>query len=57
MHILIREGSAAKNYEALSELLRLHPDHVMFCSDDKHPDELALHHIKRIGNTLPAERL
>jgi len=45
MHILIREGSAAKNYEALSELLRLHPDKVMFCSDDKHPDELVLHHI------------
>ena len=45
MHILIREGSAAKNYEALAELLRLHPDRVMFCSDDKHPDELVLHHI------------
>ena len=45
MHILIREGSAAKNYEALAELLQLHPDRVMFCSDDKHPDELALHHI------------
>jgi adenine deaminase len=48
MHILIREGSAAKNYEALSELLRLHPDRVMFCSDDKHPDELALHHINML---------
>ncbi len=48
MHILIREGSAAKNYEALAELLRLHPDKVMFCSDDKHPDELALHHINEI---------
>ncbi len=45
MHILIREGSAAKNYEALAELIKLHPDRVMFCSDDKHPDELALHHI------------
>jgi adenine deaminase len=45
MHILIREGSAAKNYEALAELLSLHPDRVMFCSDDKHPDELVLHHI------------
>jgi len=45
MHILIREGSAAKNYEALAELLRLHPDKVMFCSDDKHPDDLILHHI------------
>jgi len=45
MHILIREGSAAKNYEALCELIKLHPGRVMFCSDDKHPDELLLHHI------------
>lgn len=45
MHILIREGSAARNFEALKELLRLHPEKVMFCSDDKHPDELILHHI------------
>ncbi len=45
MNILIREGSAAKNYEALCDLLKLHPDRVMFCSDDKHPDELILHHI------------
>ena len=48
MHILIREGSAAKNYEALHTLLKLHPDHVMFCSDDKHPDELVLHHINAL---------
>lgn len=48
MHILIREGSAAKNFEALHPLLRLHPEKVMFCSDDKHPDELAEGHI----NTL-----
>lgn len=48
MHILIREGSAAKNYEALHKLLRLHPEKVMFCSDDKHPDELVLHHINDV---------
>ena len=48
MHIIIREGSAAKNYEALHELLKLHPDKVMFCSDDKHPDELVLHHINAL---------
>lgn len=48
MHILIREGSAAKNYEALCELLKLHPGKVMFCSDDKHPDELLLHHINML---------
>ncbi len=45
MHILIREGSAAKNFEALCPLFELHPERVMFCSDDKHPDELVLHHI------------
>lgn len=42
---LIREGSAAKNFDALIEAIRLHPQMVMFCSDDKHPDELVLHHI------------
>ncbi|MEI8278301.1 MAG: adenine deaminase [Bacteroidota bacterium] len=45
MKILIREGSAAKNYEALCDLLRTQPTKVMFCSDDKHPDELVLYHI------------
>jgi adenine deaminase len=40
MHILIREGSAAKNFNNLIPLLDLHPDRVMFCSDDKHPDDL-----------------
>lgn len=48
MHILIREGSAAKNYEALAPLLRSHPERVMFCSDDKHPDDLVLHHINAL---------
>ncbi len=45
MQILIREGSAAKNFEALHSLISTHPKHVMFCSDDKHPDDLVLHHI------------
>lgn len=40
MEILIREGSAARDFEALAPLLCLHPDRVMFCSDDKHPDDL-----------------
>jgi adenine deaminase len=48
MHIIIREGSAAKNYEALCELIKLHPDKIMFCSDDKHPDELVLGHINEL---------
>jgi len=45
MKILIREGSAAKNYEALKSLIDFHPDCVMLCSDDKHPDELADGHL------------
>jgi adenine deaminase len=48
MKILIREGSAAKNFEALIELLRTFPDQVMFCSDDKHPDSLLLGHINQL---------
>ncbi|NLR61959.1 adenine deaminase [Chitinophaga polysaccharea] len=45
MHILIREGSAAKNFEALYPLLNNYTDHIMFCSDDKHPDNLEEGHI------------
>lgn len=45
MKILIREGSAAKNFEALIDLLNDYPDKIMFCSDDKHPDSLAEGHI------------
>jgi adenine deaminase len=48
MHIIIREGSAAKNFEALADLLRTHPEKVMLCSDDKHPDELVLGHINEL---------
>jgi adenine deaminase len=48
MHILIREGSAAKNYNALHPILNKYPAQTMFCSDDKHPDELVLHHINAI---------
>ncbi|MGK7927725.1 MAG: adenine deaminase [Spirulina sp.] len=40
MKIVIREGSAAKNYDALHPLIDSHPDRCMFCSDDKHPDDL-----------------
>ena len=48
MKILIREGSAAKNFEALIDLLRDHPDEMMFCSDDKHPDSLVDGHINQL---------
>ncbi|MHA4808805.1 adenine deaminase [Flavitalea flava] len=48
MKILIREGSAARNFDALIGLLHDHPDQIMFCSDDKHPDSLVLGHIDKL---------
>ena len=48
MKILIREGSAARNFEALIPLMASHPDKLMFCSDDKHPDELDDGHIDEL---------
>jgi adenine deaminase len=51
--ILIREGSAARNFEALWPILKDYPDQVMFCSDDKHPDDLIQGHI----NSLVARAL
>ena len=48
MKILIREGSAARNFDALIELLPAHYANLMFCSDDKHPDTLVLGHINQL---------
>lgn len=48
MNILIREGSAAKNFEALISLLNDYPEKIMFCSDDKHPDSLVAGHINQL---------
>ncbi len=48
MKILIREGSAAKNFEALIDLLPTHYENMMFCSDDKHPDDLIVSHINAL---------
>lgn len=48
MKILIREGSAAKNFNALAVLLDEFPDEMMFCSDDKHPDSLVAGHINQL---------
>ncbi len=48
MKILIREGSAAKNFEALIGLMNEHADNMMFCSDDKHPNSLAEGHINQL---------
>jgi adenine deaminase len=48
MKILIREGSAAKNFDALIGLMNEHYKNIMFCSDDKHPDSLAEGHINKL---------
>jgi adenine deaminase len=48
MKILIREGSAAKNFEALIDLMHEHYAMMMFCSDDKHPDSLVEGHINQL---------
>ena len=48
MKILIREGSAAKNYEALHPLIDEYPNKIMLCSDDKHPDDLIEGHINQL---------
>ncbi len=57
MKILIREGSAAKNFEALIPLLKDFPEKIMFCSDDKHPDELVLSHINQLAARAVAKGL
>jgi adenine deaminase len=48
MKVIIREGSAAKNFEALIDLLPNNYENMMFCSDDKHPDDLILGHINQL---------
>lgn len=48
MKILIREGSAAKNFEALEPLIEENYQNMMFCSDDKHPDSLLESHINQL---------
>jgi adenine deaminase len=45
MYVQIREGSAAKNFDDLIPLLKKYPERVMFCSDDRHPNDLAKNHI------------
>ena len=56
MKILIREGSAAKNYEALKGLIKKYPNEVMFCTDDSHPDDLIeFGHIDKIVKRAVAD--
>ncbi|MDG2383238.1 MAG: adenine deaminase [Pirellulaceae bacterium] len=46
--ILIREGSAARNFDELSSLIDQFPALCMLCSDDKHPDDLMAGHIDQL---------
>jgi len=57
MKVLIREGSAAKNFEALIDLLPKHFENIMFCSDDKHPDDLIVDHINRLCARAVAKQI
>lgn len=49
MKIIIREGSAARNFDALHPLLASHPGQIMFCTDDCHPDDLVTGHMNRLA--------
>jgi adenine deaminase len=57
MKILIREGSAARNFDALIDLLNDYPNEVMFCSDDKHPDSLVAGHINTLCARAVAKKI
>ncbi len=57
MKILIREGSAARNFEALADLLSDHWENMMFCSDDKHPDSLVSGHINQLCARAVAKKI
>ena len=46
--VLIREGSAAHDFETISPLLATHADGLMFCTDDLHPDNLLHGHINQL---------
>lgn len=48
MKLIIREGSAAKNFGDLHPLIGMFPGSCMFCSDDKHPDDLVSGHINQL---------
>jgi len=57
MKIIIREGSAARNFEALAPLLNEHWENMMFCSDDKHPDSLVKGHINELCARAIAKKI
>lgn len=48
MKVIVREGSAARNFDALASIIGQAPEHTMLCSDDKHPDDLLKGHIDEL---------
>lgn len=52
MKVLIREGSAARNLNALKDLFTMRPEMVMLCSDDLHPEMLRERHINKVIGSL-----
>jgi len=48
MKVLIREGSAAKNFNTLNALIEMYPEVTMVCTDDCHPEDLIEGHINRL---------
>jgi adenine deaminase len=57
MKIIIREGSAARNFEELIDLLPEYYEKLMFCSDDKHPDSLVEGHINDLVKRALAKKM
>ncbi|KAJ5075599.1 adenine deaminase [Anaeramoeba ignava] len=55
MKVLIREGSAAKNLNALHSLFKTHPEMIMLCSDDRHPNDLVDGHIDQLIQRIVAD--
>ena len=56
MKILIREGSAARNLDALKTLMNTYPEMIMLCSDDIHPEMLLKGHINKLAARLIKEK-
>lgn len=57
MKILIREGSACRDFDKLISIAETHYEHCMFCCDDLHPDELAKRHINLLVKKALAKGL
>lgn len=55
MKVIIREGSAARNLDALKDLFKTDPEMIMLCSDDLHPEMLAKRHMNKIVSRLVNE--